>query len=638
VEVAAGVIETGDERPHEAGEEQAWSESYYFAWFSPGASGLARIATRPNEGTQDLIVVAWDEERKPVVASASREQRVNDEVLSVGGAVATCEEPLRRWRLRFEGEVSLDLRFEALGPPASTQVRRRGSEGGRTIPRHFEQPVRVSGSVDGAPFEGLGFRDKSWGVRDWSKPNMWRWFALPFGPDLSINALAIEIGGVESRGGWCMRHGEVLPVTGLELDTVYEPDGLTQRSLRMAVEVAGDETIEIDGEVLAVAPLQPGGGTLVNEGLTRWRTGARETLGIAEYLHQVGGTGAPPRTRAGLSPAWLTRVLGARVLAVDAAPLGDGHVADSFRLSLDYEASPTAPSSIVAKIAASDETSRAGAAAGLSYVREVRFYEELAATVGIRVPGCHHAELTDDGGFALLLEDVSPAREVGQIEGCSPADAAHAMEQAALLHAPRWGDRSLEQLPWLHLAGSTARLLAKRLPACWEGFRARYGDRLDDDVAALCERVMPRLPELWAREPAARTIVHGDYRTDNMLFDAHGGRDPLVVVDWQTPSLRAGPADVAFFLGNSMTVEDRRAAERDLVRSYWDALVAGGVEGYPFERCFDEYRLASLDGMSMTVLSAMIVRRSEHMDDIAVATVTRSARIALDNEAEELLR
>jgi hypothetical protein len=37
---------------------------------------------------------------------------------------------------------------------------------------------------------------------------------------------------------------------------------------------------------------------------------------------------------------------------------------------------------------------------------EVRFYEEIAPVIGVRVPACYRAEATDDGTL-LELEDLS---------------------------------------------------------------------------------------------------------------------------------------------------------------------------------------------------------------------------------------
>ena len=146
----------------------------------------------------------------------------------------------------------------------------------------------MSGTIDGEAFDGRGYRDKSWGMRDWSAPELWRWFALPFGPDLAMNAVIVRIAGMDLRGGWAWKDGEVKPVTGVELDTVYGDDGRTQEQ--------GGERLRVEGDVVNVAhlPIAAGGRTtLLNEGLTRWSLDGREALGIAEYLHQLGDQPVP---------------------------------------------------------------------------------------------------------------------------------------------------------------------------------------------------------------------------------------------------------------------------------------------------------------------------------------------------------
>ena len=78
------------------------------------------------------------------------------------------------------------------------------------------------------------------------------------------------------------------------------------------------------------------------------------------------------------------------------------------------------------------------------------------------------------------------------------------------------------------------------------------------------------------------SITHGDYRLDNLMFPPAG--PGVAAVDWQTTS--AGPPlrDLAYFLGNSLTPDLRRAHESDLVDSYlggrwrateWSTLLSG---------------------------------------------------------------
>src|SRR5436305_4727883 len=138
------MIEAVDERPHEAGGEPTWSESYYFAWFSPARSGFARIANRPNEGTQDVLVGVYGADGAITLARHQREEGANTDRLDVGGVRAECAAPLERWRLTCDADalrlpsprvllgedgaapervrLQLDLSFAAEQPAAETET------------------------------------------------------------------------------------------------------------------------------------------------------------------------------------------------------------------------------------------------------------------------------------------------------------------------------------------------------------------------------------------------------------------------------------------------------------------------------------------------------------------------------------
>jgi hypothetical protein len=86
------------------------------------------------------------------------------------------------------------------------------------------------------------------------------------------------------------------------------------------------------------------------------------------------------------------------------------------------------------------------------------------------------------------------------------------------------------------------------------------------------------------------------------------GTVPVAVVDWQSVAAAPGVIDVSYFLGNSMKVADRLAGERDLVIDYHDALTGRGVENYPFEQCWREYRAHALFGLILTIPVSMSVQ------------------------------
>ena len=121
----------------------------------------------------------------------------------------------------------------------------------------------------------------------------------------------------------------------------------------------------------------------------------------------------------------------------------------------------------------------------------------------------------------------------------------------------------------------------------------------------------------WAQEQRPPLgLVHGDYRLDNMLFGERGAPRPFAVVDWQTVGWGQVMTDASYFLGGSLTLEDRRAHELQLLREYHEALQEHGVRGFGWEECWEGYRRQAFLGVLMTVAPAMLVQRTERGDEM----------------------
>ena len=343
-------------------------------------------------------------------------------------------------------------------------------------------------------------------------------------------------------------------------------------------------------------------------------------------------------TAAELTPAWLTDALGAEVVAVDAKPVGTGQVAESVRLRLTYADGATGPASVVAKLPSDDPTSRATSQAMQSYLIETSFYAELAPTLRVRAPGCHHVTydpVTDD--FTLLLEDLAPAEQGDQIAGCSVDVAALAVGHLPDLHAPRWGDPTLRDLAWLHRASPDRVAFAGPMYLMLiDAFEQRYDGRIDPEIIALARRTLARIPALALESPEAWTAQHGDYRLDNLLFGTASGGPPIAVVDWQTLILGPGIADVSYFLGAGPTTEDRRAHEQDLVRDYHGRMAAAGVD-LDWDWVWLQYRQHSLAGLAMAIGAAVMVGQTDRGDEMFLTMARRHAAHALDLEVEAVL-
>ena len=340
---------------------------------------------------------------------------------------------------------------------------------------------------------------------------------------------------------------------------------------------------------------------------------------------------------------WLTEVLrhggaidgGTVVESFTAESIGTGQVGANVRFTLTYGAG-TGPDTVVGKFSSRDPVSQAGGVATLTYETEVAFYRELADTVAISRPHCYFADIEHGtANVVLLMEDLAPARQGDQIAGCTVEDATVAIDEAAKLHGPRWGDPSLAEMTWLNRSGQSGGL-ASMLPVMWGGFVERYRATLDEVTIETGERLPQLLAGLATYEPPARTVIHYDYRLDNMLFGKSAER-PLVVVDWQTVQLGLGPNDVAYFLGNAFEPEVRRGCEESLVQRYHAALVDQGVTGYSAEQCWDDYRRSSYASLIMAIFASMMVGRTDRGDAMFMAMANRSAQMAADLDAAKVI-
>lgn len=341
-----------------------------------------------------------------------------------------------------------------------------------------------------------------------------------------------------------------------------------------------------------------------------------------------------------LTPEWLSAMLAAagrpaRVRSFRHRAVGTGQMAHSERIELDYfPGEAGGPASVVGKFASPSPQSRASGASG-GYRAETRFYTDLARRLPIRTPRCLYGAIApDQATFTLVLEDMAPAVQADQIAGASDDWIEAAVRNLAGLHAPLWNSPELDRLDWT--TGGAGELFARYVEMATPAFLDRYADRLAAEDRAVLERFAAGVFRWVERRPADRTLVHGDYRLDNLLF--RDGPEGCVVtaVDWQTLSVACGGQDLGYLLGNSCEPPQRRAHERRMLAAYRDALAALGVERRA-EDVFADYVYGSFQGPVVTVLGALAVGRTERGDAMFMAMARRSAALIRDLDALSLL-
>lgn len=348
---------------------------------------------------------------------------------------------------------------------------------------------------------------------------------------------------------------------------------------------------------------------------------------------------------------WLTDALedagvarGAKVLDVDyVGDIGTGQTGRNARFALTWDDAEGRPASVVGKFPSADENARVSAFGNGTYLKEWLFYSQVKPTVGIRTPECHAARYDEAGqAFVLLMEDLAGCRQGDQLDGLSTDQIALALEQAVALHAPRWGDPSLERfLMGEGVPAVTPDEVAAMAQGMYEatlpGFLERLGDRLDPDVAQLAADFAPKVGSWVTGTDTPPTIVHLDFRADNFLFGQTTEDPPLVVCDWQTLSAGSAMSDIAYVIsGSHPDATARAAAEGALVEDYRRQLNAAGV-AYGAEDCWRDYRIGSLWGMVITVIATVAAAQTERGDDMLTAMAQRHGRQALDLDALSLL-
>jgi Ser/Thr protein kinase RdoA (MazF antagonist) len=339
-----------------------------------------------------------------------------------------------------------------------------------------------------------------------------------------------------------------------------------------------------------------------------------------------------------LCTVWLAAALkvdAARITDLESAPVGTGQVADTHRLSFQLDG---AAQSLILKLTSDDLTSRETGRRQANYLREVRYYQFLAESLRIRAPRCRHACIDADGAeFELLLEDMTPCSPGNQLTGCTVAEVEAVLDEAVTLHAARWQDPALARLGWLAVNSAARRPGPEVFTAMFARFRERYGDRIEEEVLAVGEEFFPNVRAYYtAQEAAPRTVAHGDFRPDNILFGGHGGQVPVTVIDWQTVQFGPAMADVSYFVGGALPTDVRRTCERPLLERYHEELRRRGV-GYSFTDCWQDYARFSLQNYLVGVGAAMSVKQTERGDQMFISMVRRAGYHALDVDALGLL-
>ena len=296
-----------------------------------------------------------------------------------------------------------------------------------------------------------------------------------------------------------------------------------------------------------------------------------------------------------LSPAWLSLALGGEFPGISVTTVTRGPVVSRVSMNLRFriECAGGLPEGLPPDLCAKCYFNEAGWPGRRTGIIEASFYRDLAPRTGIRTLRSRYTGVHPESGHGIIITEDVIAQGGTFLDATSPYtpdQAAQSLSQLALLHAATWGDPAARTAPWLG-----PRLESRTVHRGIREIRANFdSDDLGPGVPAEvrdAERLYTAFCDLAAamRDAQPWTVVHGDAHIGNFYLDGAGLPSLL---DWQL--VHRGPwyLDVGYHIASALTVADRRAHERDLVRHYLDELAAAsGTRGPSVEPGPDDVRL-----------------------------------------------
>ncbi len=291
----------------------------------------------------------------------------------------------------------------------------------------------------------------------------------------------------------------------------------------------------------------------------------------------------------GVTAEWLTSVLqtsgvlaqDASVAAVETEPfaVGVGLLSQLNRARLTYSDGATGPETLVIKFPIDIPHQRAIADAFNVYGREVKAYREVAPHSPILTPTVHAAIHDPEASHCcIVMEDLSDLTHADATTGATWEQACAAIDALAAFHA-RWhehpdlGDMSVTFFD--HGDPMFLGALPPVYEAGWPRTKELASDLLNDDVIAFGDRWVDHLPVMLQRSSEPKTILHNDWRSDNMFHTEDG---TPIVLDFQITGVGNGAFDLAYYLSQSLersTIQGRRP---ELVQRYVEQLATHGIE------------------------------------------------------------
>lgn len=315
----APVFDQSDEYMHLPSDDPNFNESAFYDLVNSDGSQAwtLRIGNRVNRGYAEVTVIGF----LPDGRTAFHFQRApidNNDAFAAGGVRFDVVEPMKRMKVRFVGDVrmladateledpkrvftesplehlELELDYEDLVTMYGVDSISGGAATSTLSTGHYQGPAKARGTVKlgdrSEEISGFGFRDHSWGPRQWNAPKYWRWLTGVVDEGTFFEGFRWRIGDEQPPDfGVVSIDGKLSFVDRVDYSTTYGPAPYYPETVRITLHTT-DGPVEVIGKQLHVAPLRHRSGehvARIARAVFRCEFAGRIAYGWSEYHDQV---------------------------------------------------------------------------------------------------------------------------------------------------------------------------------------------------------------------------------------------------------------------------------------------------------------------------------------------------------------
>ena len=260
-----------------------------------------------------------------------------------------------------------------------------------------------------------------------------------------------------------------------------------------------------------------------------------------------------------------------------------------------------------------------------SYDIESKFYGQVAPEIrGIKLPRVYY-NVGDkfNNKFGMIMEDISNQQSLpvstGQPLGFDSTETSIILQRLASFHSWFWDHPDLNRYTiWDYGGYYTAdkRIQFKnQVRSHWETVIKTFTQQgimdFDEKLTSLGSRLYDNREALYSMysKSAATTLVHGDFKISNLFvnqtrhssprsrnYNQNNHESSVYVIDWQWVGKGSPALDLSYYLATSISADLLNFSNLEkYVLYYHSILSSNGVQNYPYDRMWREFRLCFVD-------------------------------------------